>query len=463
MSEYQQWFYLDSNKKQLGPVTSDQLSEFVVKGVITQKTLIWTESLTEWIPAAKVGGLFQQKPSIPEPKKQNQGTHNPPIPTGIVSLTTQVPTTPDSSLPPGIPSAKLVSNDSPLASQPSKTNDLTVTQALIESQTSANQASKLLNTAGIPMTGAPSSRPQPCPVPLNTAGIPISAPPTSPQPNATRLNTAGIPINNPPLASAPTELNTAGVPIANPLPSAPAQLNTAGVPIANPLPSVPTLLNTAGVPIANPLPSVPALLNTAGFPIANPLPSAPAQLNTAGVPISNPLPSAPALLNTAGVPINNPLPSTPAQLNTTGAPVANSPIKLNTAGVPLPNTPPYAGSSKPKLNTSGFPIAHPAPSSAQNEPKPLAKVPLKLSDPNPDASRPNPKNNVKIPDSVIPDALRVDRKPTNLQELLEAPPSDPKLPRDQHNPDAPTIDTEPIQQHSQPLRRQKIDPKFNTD
>jgi len=64
---YQQWYYLDHRNEQQGPFTSEKLMSLVEDSSIERQTLVWTESLGEWSPASKVGGLFSDK--LPEVKR----------------------------------------------------------------------------------------------------------------------------------------------------------------------------------------------------------------------------------------------------------------------------------------------------------------------------------------------------------------------------------------------------------
>ena len=45
-----QYFYIDSNKQQIGPLAEDALMVLVRCGAIYRQTLIWTEGLTDWMP-----------------------------------------------------------------------------------------------------------------------------------------------------------------------------------------------------------------------------------------------------------------------------------------------------------------------------------------------------------------------------------------------------------------------------
>ena len=45
-----QYFYIDSNKQQIGPLAEDALMVLMRCGAIYRQTLIWTEGLTDWMP-----------------------------------------------------------------------------------------------------------------------------------------------------------------------------------------------------------------------------------------------------------------------------------------------------------------------------------------------------------------------------------------------------------------------------
>lgn len=59
MSEEPEWHFISVvDQQQYGPYTADQLQEFVGAGSVTPETMVWTEVLDDWIPAANVEGLF---------------------------------------------------------------------------------------------------------------------------------------------------------------------------------------------------------------------------------------------------------------------------------------------------------------------------------------------------------------------------------------------------------------------
>ena len=59
----EKWFYQQAGKQQ-GPVDRATLELLAQSGGITRQTLVWTEGLAEWTPAAGVRGLFLAPPPI---------------------------------------------------------------------------------------------------------------------------------------------------------------------------------------------------------------------------------------------------------------------------------------------------------------------------------------------------------------------------------------------------------------
>jgi len=61
-----QWFYA-VNEERRGPVGRDALARLVREGQLTPQTLVWSESLTGWVPAASVPGLVAGPVPAPPP------------------------------------------------------------------------------------------------------------------------------------------------------------------------------------------------------------------------------------------------------------------------------------------------------------------------------------------------------------------------------------------------------------
>ena len=57
MSEGPQWF-VSVEGQQHGPYSGEQLVEFTGTGNITRESMVWTEGMAEWLPAAQIDGLF---------------------------------------------------------------------------------------------------------------------------------------------------------------------------------------------------------------------------------------------------------------------------------------------------------------------------------------------------------------------------------------------------------------------
>jgi hypothetical protein len=57
MSEGLQW-YVSVEGQQHGPYSGEQLVEFTGTGNITRESMVWTEGMAEWLPAAQIEGLF---------------------------------------------------------------------------------------------------------------------------------------------------------------------------------------------------------------------------------------------------------------------------------------------------------------------------------------------------------------------------------------------------------------------
>ncbi len=60
----QQWYYATADRKQIGPVTSQELRNRVASGEVTASTLVLLEGTTDWHRADSIGGLVP-KTSVP--------------------------------------------------------------------------------------------------------------------------------------------------------------------------------------------------------------------------------------------------------------------------------------------------------------------------------------------------------------------------------------------------------------
>lgn len=64
MSADSQW-YVTQGEQQFGPYNGAQLAQYAATGNITPESLVWTEGMTEWLPAKQIQGLFP-KAAIPQ-------------------------------------------------------------------------------------------------------------------------------------------------------------------------------------------------------------------------------------------------------------------------------------------------------------------------------------------------------------------------------------------------------------
>src|SRR5437773_8108720 len=71
MSE--QWYY-ETGGAQTGPVDRKTLEILIAKNVISHKTLVWTEGMSEWLPASRVKGLVTAPPPMPGAKAPSRST-----------------------------------------------------------------------------------------------------------------------------------------------------------------------------------------------------------------------------------------------------------------------------------------------------------------------------------------------------------------------------------------------------
>jgi len=63
-----EWYYLDNQKQQVGPIEEADIKSLVVNGTMKKTTLVWNESLENWLPAcdSSLGALFAA-PMTPPP------------------------------------------------------------------------------------------------------------------------------------------------------------------------------------------------------------------------------------------------------------------------------------------------------------------------------------------------------------------------------------------------------------
>ncbi|HIQ22992.1 MAG TPA: DUF4339 domain-containing protein, partial [Planctomycetes bacterium] len=67
-----EWFYARENR-QHGPVSPLELRHLAASGQLRPEDLVWREGLADWIPAAKVKGLFQTDEAAPTGPTEETG------------------------------------------------------------------------------------------------------------------------------------------------------------------------------------------------------------------------------------------------------------------------------------------------------------------------------------------------------------------------------------------------------
>ena len=60
------WFYTRDGKQKHGPVSSTQLQTLARSGQLLPSDRLWKQGMSQWVPAAKVKGLFPS-PATPPP------------------------------------------------------------------------------------------------------------------------------------------------------------------------------------------------------------------------------------------------------------------------------------------------------------------------------------------------------------------------------------------------------------
>lgn len=54
-----EWFYLDVDHKQIGPISFDKLQDVWEEGVIAERTFVWCEGMTRWVKIQDMAMLHE--------------------------------------------------------------------------------------------------------------------------------------------------------------------------------------------------------------------------------------------------------------------------------------------------------------------------------------------------------------------------------------------------------------------
>lgn len=75
-----EWYYLDNQDQQVGPVTEADLQDVISKGIVKNETMVWNESMDSWLPAASSSMKAQFKIPPPPSPVTTTPRNAPPLP-----------------------------------------------------------------------------------------------------------------------------------------------------------------------------------------------------------------------------------------------------------------------------------------------------------------------------------------------------------------------------------------------
>ncbi|MEI8285483.1 MAG: DUF4339 domain-containing protein [bacterium] len=81
-----EWYYLDNQKQQIGPIDEAEIYNLVANAAMKKATMVWNESLENWLPAcdSSLGALFvasKPPPPVPNPAPAKTPLSHMPDPT----------------------------------------------------------------------------------------------------------------------------------------------------------------------------------------------------------------------------------------------------------------------------------------------------------------------------------------------------------------------------------------------
>ena len=92
----EQWYFMENGQQQ-GPISDIELGRFAATGRIAPATMVWQQGSPQWIPAARLNGLFRSEPATPPPPPAGSAPPPPPVSGGagreggMMSSYSQVP------------------------------------------------------------------------------------------------------------------------------------------------------------------------------------------------------------------------------------------------------------------------------------------------------------------------------------------------------------------------------------
>jgi|GEM_PF-2452015 hypothetical protein len=73
-----QWYY-EASGEQHGPISSSQLKQLAISGLLKPTDLVWREGMLEWLPASRIIGLFSNSPKQKQPPAPAVNVIAPPV------------------------------------------------------------------------------------------------------------------------------------------------------------------------------------------------------------------------------------------------------------------------------------------------------------------------------------------------------------------------------------------------
>jgi hypothetical protein len=83
-----EWYYLDNQKQQIGPIDEADIKSLVANGTMKKTTMVWNESLENWLPAcdSSLRTLFPASKTPPPPPNSAPTKAPPHLPAPTVAL-----------------------------------------------------------------------------------------------------------------------------------------------------------------------------------------------------------------------------------------------------------------------------------------------------------------------------------------------------------------------------------------
>lgn len=80
-----EWYYLNNEEKQIGPLADADLQEAIVKGTVKRETMVWNEGMDAWLPAASSSAKSHFTDPMPQAPYATTPNNAPPSPTPAIS------------------------------------------------------------------------------------------------------------------------------------------------------------------------------------------------------------------------------------------------------------------------------------------------------------------------------------------------------------------------------------------